>query len=189
MAGRFLITGFPRSRTAWFAVASTTPTSVCFHEPLHRLQSFAELREFWAPKFGVDIGISDSGLAPQLPRILAELQPRILIVERPAEDALASFKRYAHAAGLRFDEAHCRHFLRAAVAGIAAAKGNPLVKAVDYVALDDYNVVRECMEWILPDTDLPDLRTLMNFNIQVAAQHIRKITGEPHNGWHLEGKS
>lgn len=186
MAGRFLICGLPRSRTAWFAVASTTPTSVCFHEPLHRLQSFAELREFWVPKFGVDIGISDSGLAPQLPRILAELQPRTLIVLRPLADAIGSFKAYAARIGLHVDESHCERFTRAAQAGIEAVRGNPLVKTVDYAALDDYNTVRACMEWILPDTDLPDLRTLMNFNIQVAAQHIRKIASEPHSGWHLE---
>ena len=33
----FLITGLPRSRTAWMAVAATDGTAVCYHEPTMHL--------------------------------------------------------------------------------------------------------------------------------------------------------
>lgn len=186
MSGRFFITGLPRSRTAWFAVATNTPTSVCFHEPTARLNSFEDLREFWAPKFGVDIGISDSCLAPLAERIVEELQPRTLVVERPFEDVLRSYINYAARAGISVNEAKIRRFAGAAIEALENIKASPVVKTVQFAALDDYTEVLSAMRWLLPNRDLPDLRTLMTFNIQVAAKHIRAMATKPHNSWHFE---
>lgn len=186
MSGRFLICGLPRSRTAWFSVAATTPKSICFHEPTSGLQSFEDLKEFWSPRFGVDLGISDSCLAPQLGRILDELKPRTLIIERDPETAIMSYKKYALAAGLPFGELHCWRFVRAAKREIETVRSHPLVKCVKFHTLDDYATLAEAMEWILPGIDLPDLRTLMSFNIQVTAKHVIAVASKPHSGWHLE---
>lgn len=187
MTGRFFITGLPRSRTAWFSVATTTPSSICFHEPTSRLQSFDELRDFWAPKFGVDIGISDSALAPQIGRILEELKPRTLIIERPVDDTIESFRAYAAKTGLHVDEESCRKFARASFEALGKVMAHPLVKTVSFDALDDYAVMLDAMNWLLPGTELPDFRTLMGFNIQVSAAGIEKTIGLRHTRWHLDG--
>lgn len=186
MADRFFITGLPRSRTAWFSVAATTQTSVCFHEPTPRLDSFQALRDFWAPKFGVDIGIADSALAPQIGRILDELKPRTLIVQRPAEEAITSFKAYAEKTGLAFDEQACRAFAGTSLKAMERLLGHPLVKTVSFHALDDYDVCLEALQWILPGREFPDLRALMGLNIQVSARRALEDASRQHAGWHME---
>ena len=188
MTGRFFITGLPRSRTAWLAVATTTPTSVCWHEPLCHIQSFTGLREFWAPKMGVDIGISDSGLATQLGRILEELKPRTIIVERPLEDALLSFQKFA-AGKLHVDEKYCRRFAEIALAEIWKYSHHPLVKVVEFAALDDYDTMLDAMNWLLPGQEFPDLKALMTFNIQAKASEVERTSGLPHTNWHLQDVS
>lgn len=141
---------------------------------------------FWAPTFGVDIGISDSSLAPQAERILEELAPRTLVIDRPVEDAIRSFINYAARAGISVNEARIRQISEQTLAGLDKVRRHPLVRAVDFRGLDDYAEVMVSVRWLLPDADLPDLKALMTFNIQVAAKHIRAVTARPHNGWHLE---
>lgn len=187
MSGRFFITGLPRSRTAWFSVATTTPSSACFHEPTSGLKSYADLKKFWAPKFGVDIGVSDSCLALMAPRILADLSPRTLIIERPLEDVMRSYIAYASKTGISVLEAAARKFAEAWVRSLESVRDHPLVKVVQFSDLDDYSAVLAAMRWLLPHRDFPDLKALMTFNIQVSAKHIRELAAKPHNGWHLEG--
>lgn len=186
MGGRFLITGLPRSRTAWFAVACATATSVCFHEPTARLESFDALREFWAPRFGVDIGISDSCLVPLLSDILDDFAPRTLIVERQLAQAMQSFRAYAERVGLAINEAEILRVSGLAIRAMEQAKSHRLVKTVSFDALDDYDTVLEAMRWLLPDREFPDLRTLMTFNVQVSSKHIRDAVAAKHSGWHRE---
>lgn len=186
MTARYWVTGLPRSRTAWFSVATTTPTSICFHEPLSRLQSFAELREFWMPRLGVAMGISDSGLAPQAGRILEELKPRTLIIERPLDEAVASFRAFARKTSLHVDEAHCRRFSEISLRALGQVRRHPLVKAVDFHALDDYEVMMDAMSWLLPGREFPDLKALMTFNIQIKASEIERTANLPHTNWHLQ---
>lgn len=186
MSGRFFITSLPRSRTAWFAVATTTPTAVCFHEPLSRLQSFTDLREFWAPKCGIDVGISDSGLAPQIGRILEELKPRTLIVKRGVDASIQSFRDFASKTSLHVDEGRCRRFSEIALAALSKVRHHPLVKVVDFHALDDYGTMLDAMNWLLPGREFPDLKALMAFNIQVKTSEIERTANLPHTNWHLE---
>lgn len=186
MSGRFFITGLPRSRTAWFSVATTTPTSVCFHEPIAGLSSYDELVDLWSPKFGVDIGISDSCLALHTERILNDLSPRTLLIERPLEDVMRSYAAYASRTGITMIEQVSRQRAEDASSALGRIKDHPLVQVVKYGALDDYDVVLSSMRWLLPHREFPDLRSLMTFNIQVAAKHIQNLICMPHNGWHLK---
>lgn len=145
-----------------------------------------DLREFWKPKCGVDIGISDSGLAPQAGRILEELKPRTLIIERPLDEALRSFQAFTKNTSLHVDEAHCRRFAEIAMASLDKVRHHPLVKVVDFAALDDYEKMLGAMQWLLPDREFPDLRALMGFNIQVKTSEIERTANLPHTNWHLE---
>ena len=96
----FFVCGLPRSRTAWWSVVASTPYSVCLHEPAKDCKTFEELKERWL-SLPVYRGISDSGLAFQMGRIMQEIEPRTLIVDRDPNDVLASFRRYW---GRPFDE-------------------------------------------------------------------------------------
>lgn len=184
-AGRFFITGLPRSRTAWFSVASTTHSSICYHEPTKGLSSFDELRDFWTPKYGVDIGVSDSSLALQVGRILDELKPRTLVIHRPLDEAIKSFAKYATDNDLPYDGKWCSEFGEMSALALATIGSHPLVKTVRFGELDDYAVMCDCLKWLLPNAEFPDLKSLMGFNIQVQSSVIKDYLTIPHNGWHL----
>lgn len=139
----FLITGLPRSRTAWWAVVTGA-----IHEP----------RSHEIPWAG---GISDSRLALHLPTIFARFEPRTLIVERDAASVLRSFKGYIGplACDWRATGAMIERNLD------ALQFEHPAIKRVAYAALSKIDTVRECMDW-LRVTEPPHLAQLMHMNIQ-----------------------
>lgn len=186
MSHRFFITGLPRSRTAWFSVAATTPSSVCVHEPTATLASFQQLRDLWVPRYGIDFGVSDSSLASMAPRILSELKPRTLIIDRPVEDCVRSYAEYAARHGMPFFEAACTEMARRSLVALDTVRDHPLVCTVAYDALHDHAVMYRAMEWILPGREFPDLRQLMAMNIQVNDPEPLIAAAGAHTGWHLE---
>lgn len=149
------------------------------------MDSFEALKEFWIPRYGVDIGISDSALSLQTGRILDELKPRTLVIIRPVQDYVASLVKYATGNKIKFSEEWCREFGERSAASLAAIKSHPLVKTVKYSALDDFSVMEACMKWVLPNAEFPDLKPLMGMNIQVAVVEARRIANSEHNSWHL----
>lgn len=157
----FFITGLPRSRTAWLAVVATTGAAICHHEP--RSGDFASARDLWASGDGV--GISDAGLGLHLSRILAEIGPRVLIVDRDPDAVLASFERFApdlvgEPAALRF---------RLAQLQAALAIEHPLIRRVSFDALHDQQTVADAMSWLgVAPLNLPQM---MHLNVQSDLGH------------------
>jgi hypothetical protein len=167
MSVPFFVTGLPRSRTAWFAVATSTAKATCWHEPGPMLPDFDALRSLWLdPSMGVAIGVSDSSLAPMMGRILREIKPRTLLIQRPKHEALASFSAYMKGSGVAINwQAVAEHADRS-VAETSTYGKHPLVKKVEFDALNDLTTMRECLNWLLPDEAFPDLSQLMRMNIQ-----------------------
>lgn len=186
MAGRFFICGLPRSRTAWFAVATCTQTSLCYHEITKDVSSFTELADMWAPKYGVDVGVSDSALALQAGRVLAELKPKTLIVERPVDECLKSYQRYAEAAGWPTNPDATRELFESMVGALEAIKSDPLVLSVPYDELRTRAGVAKCLQWLLPGREFPDLQMLMGMNIQVMPVVVEAAIKRGHNMWHTQ---
>src|SRR5215472_13650222 len=79
---RFLISGLPRSRSAWFAVATGA-----LHEPISR----EGYRDFVWP---AGTGVADSGAGLWLAEIMDDFAPRVLIVERNVDEVIESIRRY-----------------------------------------------------------------------------------------------
>ncbi len=163
----FLITGMPRSRTAWFAVACTTAAGICHHEP-----GRGEFDDAKRLLVNGD-GISDSRLGLHLARILDEIGPRTLVIDRNPDAVMASFARYSDTA-----LAKVRGFASRRLDGLRAALAidHPLVKRVDLAALDDIDTVRECMDWL--GVEPLNLEQLMHINIQSDwAHNLRRMQG------------
>ena len=141
---RFLITGLPRSRTAWFAVATGA-----LHEPFSR-EGFS-----FFPKWA-DGGISDSGAGSVLGAIIHDFKPRTLVIDRPMGEVVISLRDY----GVWFDGAE----------GLlgrlyqALQYDHPLIKRVAYDDLRDHRVMEGCMDWL--GVKVPNLHQLMHMNIQ-----------------------
>jgi hypothetical protein len=149
---RFFITGLPRSRTAWFAVASGA-----MHEPSARM-AWSDLKAMWIGTPGM--GVSDSGLAPRLPEILADVKPRTLIIERTKEAVLCSLAGYF--GGLAVDWEKVNALLDEALRGLEME--SPLIRRVAYRDLADMDTLMGCFDWIgVSPVNLDQLR---HMNIQ-----------------------
>ncbi len=91
----FIITGLPRTRTAWMSAVLSGGDAICFHEPKNR---FGSWDAFYAYATTLDygyIGISDSSISidPHFPWPLFEMAKVVIIDRNPAEvaDSYASF--------------------------------------------------------------------------------------------------
>ena len=78
----FLITGLPRSRTAWMAGFFCTGNVFCLHEPLAKLYDITEAGRVFQSDYHSHAGISDSGAGFFLPWIMENVNPQTLIIER-----------------------------------------------------------------------------------------------------------
>ena len=92
---RFLITGLPRSRTAWLANFLTFGQAFCFHDGLQHCREIGDLENlFWNAGAEV-VGDSDSGLlyvAEALPHLFPDVP--LVLVERDPRQALESARKF-----------------------------------------------------------------------------------------------
>lgn len=158
MSEPFLITGLPRSRTAWFAAAAMNDQSVCYHEPLRRLSRWDDV--FYAVWNGYGIryvGASDHALGFWLPEIMRREKPRTLIIERPIGEVNASLAR------IGFPPTNfCELLLE------YLSFDHPAIMRVPYAALDDAETVMCCLRHLMPDAKISivRIRELQTLNIQ-----------------------
>lgn len=178
----FMVTGLPRSRTAWWSVVASTPYSVCLHEPAKSCATFEELKELWL-SLPVYRGISDSGLAFQMGRVMADIAPRTLIVDRDPRDVLQSFKAYW---GKPFDEDKIERMLGDAYLTLRAFHDHPLVKVVKFDALNDYDTAQECFRWLMPGNPHPMREDLFHMRVNVDRGHAAHMVTTPHSFWHMQ---
>lgn len=167
---RFWITGLPRSRTAWFAVAMRVAGHGCFHELTAEARTFAEFKERWTE------GNSDSACGLHVERILAEIAPRTLVIERPVEDVALSLARlYGPRPGLLALLESLRDALSIA---------HPLIKRVAFSDLSDPEALTEAAEWLAPGSGQA-VASLADMNIQVTGARAAALAVIPHTLWHL----
>ena len=159
MSTPFFITGLPRSRTAWFSVATSTPESVCHHEPTAWLSDWPELVRLWTESKFRYVGISDSGLGMLLPSILDELRPRTLIIRRSVDQVETSLNQFG------ISSPRLRRRLEALQDMLRIYEDHPLVRVIPYEELD-YWAVSDAIDWLTPGTSQPMLHQLMHLNIQ-----------------------
>jgi len=175
---RFLITGLPRSRTAWLALLTTGRHSYCHHEPLKHTQSFEEYAAFWNAPDLPYIGISDSGIVPQLGRVLDEVKPRTLIVQRNPGAVCRSLEAIL---GPAVDPSP---YVMASAKQLEAHLSHPLVKTIRIEALDDVAEVRKAVAWLMPGNEAPINEALFHMNVQVTRQSILDGLAVGHNHWY-----
>lgn len=146
-AGRFFITGLPRSRTAWFAaVCDAIPGVTCYHEPLREFSRWDDVGAIWDPPVRSTgerfIGVSDSSLGLHLGEILAQFRPQTLIVRRPFDDVIASLVE----AGFPVSPSILSILQRR----LDRFQDNGLVKTVDFKDLDRIDIVYDALQHIVP---------------------------------------
>ena len=181
----FLITGLPRSRTAWLAkVATIEGWSKCEHEPsIHfgrhktEQQNYEAFLGYWMHRKETYAGISDYHLAHTLPNLLKTVQMRTLIVCRPFNDVQASL----HKAGLQtFSQQGLDSFKRA----MGIAIGDPLVKTIPYSELSNSHAVAEALKWLMPNApvSVAAIEALQDVHIEADLEKNRQIWHETNPG-------
>ena len=90
----FFITGFPRSRTAWFANFFTYGDSFCFHEAIKYSNELWNIRELFESTSKLYVGNSDSYI-PFFAQRLNSLFPNAkwVLIERDFNDVTRSLQR------------------------------------------------------------------------------------------------
>jgi hypothetical protein len=179
MSNPFWITGLPRSRTAWFAVAMRGPRSSCAHELTATCQSLVELKSRWLYGSAAEYrGNSDSACGLNIERIMADIRPRTLIIRRPIGEVMDSLSRFMGydlkpIAGQmeRLDDA--LDFKHA------------LIKAVAYKDLTDRECLSNAVEWLVP-CQVNNALSLMTFNIQAERDYALALMRAPHSHWHMQ---
>ena len=137
----FLITGLPRSRTAWLSVLCSTSDSICYHEPIGGIRDVSDIEALYRSDFYKYVGISDSGLGFFLPWILENIKPRTLIVERDPLQVAASLAQL----GLPRT-----NFLDLLGERLAPFKSHPLVMWVPFEALNTKRVIQKIYWHLMP---------------------------------------
>lgn len=170
-----MVTGLPRSRTAWWSVAATTAHSTCLHEPLKNCADFAALKACWHGSAAF-VGVSDSGVVSVLDRILEEVQPQTLIVRRAPDAVLKSLAAYLKVETV---PAELVTYLREMDLALDSFAEHPLVEVVDFAALNDIDVVEDCYRWLMPGNPAPFNRDLMHMNIQADLGQLQRDVAKP----------
>ena len=163
----FLITGLPRSRTAWWAV-----TMDATHEPSATVKSLAAWSTY------LERGISDSAIGLKLEEIMHEYAPRTLIVERPLQDVLTSAERLYGRAGSNL----CYGLYRLQA---ALRFEHPLIRRIEFDDLNDPAKLFNAAEWLSRGYG-PRALSMKDFNIQVTRDHALALAEHAEPGWFME---
>ena len=158
----FLITGLPRSRTAWLAaLANTVPGALCRHEPTQDWPAWQTCFVAWREDAHPFAGFSDHVLGLHLAEIVREIGPRVLIVERDAASVERALARV-------LPGVNARPLLAVLADRLRAARGLPGVKVVPFAALRHFSAAMDCLGHLLPGAviDPAKVRALLHLNVQ-----------------------
>ena len=182
----FFITGLPRSRTAWLAVAATRGEAICYHEPCGYTKSYDELRKLWnQPPFVV--GVSDSALGVIAGDILNDVKPRTIIVRRPIAQVHASLLRYMSGEKVTIHPTVLMKRLEHIERQVMRHIGHPLVNVVEYEDLSSVVVVERVLNWLTPGVRLPPmLGQMLHLNIQSDFGYSMSAAASSNAWWLVE---
>ena len=164
----YLITGLPRSRTAWMAAAATIEgRSLCHHEPLRWLDRWDDLfTVIWNGRTPLEyLGVSDHGYGFFLPEIMDRRAPRTLIIERPIHEVEESLR------GIGLDGGNFCSLLAKSL-----AYQHPRIRRVAYADLENTGIVCNLLEWLMPGLpiDRGRIERMQGENIQADVQAALK---------------
>lgn len=133
----YLITGLPRSRTAWFAEFMG-----CDHEPTFHMDTVDDIAAYFAKNRGA----SDHGLGFFVKHIVEDLGIRTLIVERSIEDVIKSLGEFFP----HIDYRHSYDFCLRLAGKLDEVKKNPLVMVLPFEKINNLNHMEKAFWHLCP---------------------------------------
>lgn len=160
-AKNFLITGLPRSRTAWFAAFMSLGQTICFHEPLKHLSDISELPDALRSVNHMHVGASDSGAGYFLPWITQNLMGMpILVIDRDVDDVAASM------AGIGLPMGRALTLLSDR---LLAVKGRPGVMWVSFDSLNNKRIMQKIWWHLMPGVAFDEERYELFKDLRIEA--------------------
>lgn len=173
MTRPFLITGFPRCRTAWMSVmANTVPGAICRHEPTAERPWWETLSLLREPEFAY-AGISDAALGFHLGEILRDAAFPVLIVTRDPGEVEASL------AGLGI-YGDMQKFCRVLLDCMEPYRRHPSVRWIDHGELDDSATVTSCLRHLMPGAAIrpAKIAEMQHMNVQTDMARTFRLANE-----------
>lgn len=174
MPHKFLITGLPRSRTAWLSAIFCTDNIICFHEPINQLGDIQAVKDFVSKVQGYShVGISDSSIGANPSEYIDYFfSYPIVVIKRPKVEVVESLIKFL---GIQRKEAN--QIVSTISEGLKYISCVRSVFEVEYEALNDSNVVAEIWDYVT--RGLPfDKNRCINFQNLMINQHATKVISE-----------
>ena|ERR1035437_1316619 len=145
----FLITGLPRSRTAWMTAFFCTGSILCKHEPLKELFDITEAARIFQSEYHSHVGASDSGAGFFLPWIMENINPPTVIIERNLLDVKASMLDIGLPMGSPLNELARK---------LDLYRNHPNVLWVSFASLNDKRIMQKVWFHLIPGVPFNDER-------------------------------
>lgn len=156
----FMITGLPRSRTAWMAAFMTFGKVICTHEPIKTLSDKVQIPELFKSEYHTHIGISDSTAGFFMPEIMELVRPATVIIVRPRHEVKASMKEIGLPCDRQIDML-CEE--------LGIFKSHPDVITVAYDKLNDIRTMSKIWFHCLPGVPFDEERFANFKNLHIEA--------------------
>lgn len=166
----FVITGLPRTRTAWMAALMSGERSICFHEPKN---IFGSWNAFFAYATTLDyeyIGISDSSVTidPLFDWSIFQMA-KIVMIDRNPEDVIDSYSNV-----MDFSHTEAADLVLRVYDGLNQLVAKHEVMHVGYDALESIATVAAIWDYCLPGIRIPEEKIKQMQYLRVE-QHIEKV--------------
>lgn len=111
-------------------------------------------------------GISDAAMGFRLGEILEEVAPRTLVILRPLDQIAQSMT----AVGLGDPTLYCEYLIER----LKPHLSHPLVRCLSFDSLRDNNIVRDCLDHLLPGTeaDATKIGLMQGLNVQADVHSV-----------------
>ncbi len=171
MPTKFLITGLPRSRTAWLAAILSTEKILCWHEPINKFGSVGAVKAMLDNLEGYQaIGISDSSVGLEADFYMAYFyEYPIVIINRKESEVITSLSKF-----LGIDKKQSIKIVDTISEGLERMRKVRAVMEIDYNDLNDSTIVEGIWNYCTNEMPFDFFRCELFQNLLIN-QHAAKV--------------
>lgn len=166
----FIITGLPRSRTAWMANLFCTGNVICFHEPINLFGDLVAMKNYLDGLPYEYVGISDSSIGGHCDWYLENFKDvPVVFIEREVKVVLEDFEKFM---GMSAEDA--KKCIDWVWEGATRLHELPNTITVPFEKLNDTATVGKMWEYCIPDIEF-DIRRCSILQFMDIQQHKGKV--------------
>ncbi len=171
MISKFLITGLPRSRTAWLSALFSTDKVLCWHEPINKFGSIAAVKQMLENIDGYNVvGISDSSVGVEADFYINYFYDYpVVIINRDESEVIKSLVKF-----LGINKSGATKIVDMVNEGLDAMRKLRVMVEVDYEDLNDSIIVKNIWDYCTNRMPFDFFRCELFQNLMIN-QHASKV--------------